>query len=87
MLTAANQSHTLLHCLQHYLLWDGCDRTNDKIDNISDIARRPPAGWSISRRLEYLDWAESVVANCPEVSEALRSRFYAALDESRKALT
>jgi len=33
----------------------------DKICNVRDIANSPPAGWSLERRVEYFDWAKSVV--------------------------
>jgi len=58
----------------------------DKIVNVSDIARHPPSDWSLERRLEYLDWAERVVAGVPEVSTALRELFAARLQAARRAL-
>jgi (p)ppGpp synthase/HD superfamily hydrolase len=34
----------------------------DKTSNLRTIASRPAADWSVERRLEYVDWAKSVVA-------------------------
>ena len=33
----------------------------DKICNLRDIADNPPAGWSLHRREEYIDWAVAVI--------------------------
>jgi guanosine-3',5'-bis(diphosphate) 3'-pyrophosphohydrolase len=33
----------------------------DKICNLRDMAINPPADWSLSRRIEYYDWAKDVV--------------------------
>lgn len=33
----------------------------DKICNLRDIADNPPAGWSLQRREEYIDWAIAVI--------------------------
>jgi guanosine-3',5'-bis(diphosphate) 3'-pyrophosphohydrolase len=42
----------------------------DKLANVRDVTYRPPE-WSLARRLEYLDWAEQVVAGCRGLNEAL----------------
>ena len=36
----------------------------DKISNIRDVASRPPTGWTLERRLEYVLWASSVARAC-----------------------
>jgi len=36
----------------------------DKICNIRDVATRPPTGWSLERRREYVLWASSVAREC-----------------------
>ena len=36
----------------------------DKISNIRDVASRPPTGWSLERRREYVLWAASVAREC-----------------------
>lgn len=33
----------------------------DKICNLRDLNKSPPAGWSLERRREYFDWAKRVV--------------------------
>ena len=43
----------------------------DKISNIMSVTHSPPKGWSMERRLEYLDWSERVVEGCRGVNEAL----------------
>jgi len=50
-------------------------KLGDKICNIRDISQAPPAGWSIQRRREYLDWTEQVVAGCRGTNEKLE-QFY-----------
>ncbi len=58
----------------------------DKIANVGDMAEAPPAGWNLHRRLEYLDWAEEVIARCPRVNQALEKRFAEALKSARLRL-
>ncbi|MGH8558022.1 MAG: HD domain-containing protein [Methylococcales bacterium] len=62
-------------------------KLGDKISNVTDIANSPPSGWDLNRRLEYLDWAEAVISNCPKVNQSLENRFAQALDEGRAKLT
>ena len=33
----------------------------DKIANLRDIADRPPASWSLTRKQQYFDWSKAVV--------------------------
>ena len=42
----------------------------DKTCNITDIAHDPPPDWSLTRRLDYLAWAEAVVHHCLGVGPA-----------------
>lgn len=58
----------------------------DKIANVRDMAQHPPQGWDATRRAEYLDWAEAVIANCPHRNAGLLETFERALEESRRAL-
>jgi len=58
----------------------------DKISNIRDVATHPAEDWSRGRRIEYLDWAESVVAGCRGVNPKLDTAFDAALDRARGEL-
>jgi (p)ppGpp synthase/HD superfamily hydrolase len=43
----------------------------DKISNVREIAHAPPAGWSLERRRDYVDWADAVVAGCRDACEPL----------------
>ena len=58
----------------------------DKIDNVYDVSRDPPEGWSHERRVAYLEWAEAVVAGLRGVNAALEARFDAVLREGREML-
>jgi GTP diphosphokinase / guanosine-3',5'-bis(diphosphate) 3'-diphosphatase len=56
----------------------------DKTCNLRDVAVNPPAGWELSRRVEYFDWAKRVVDNLRGVDatlEALFDQAYAAKPE------
>ena len=50
-------------------------KLGDKISNVTDITNTPPANWDSNRRLEYFDWAEKVINNCPKVNESLENHF------------
>jgi len=58
----------------------------DKIANLRDILADPPADWPLTRKLDYLDWAEQVVRNCRGVNAALDACWDATLSEARAAL-
>ncbi len=58
----------------------------DKIANVRDVGLEPPRDWSLSRRTEYLNWSESVVAGLRGTSRALEERFDAVLAETRGIL-
>ena len=58
----------------------------DKICNIRDVIHRTPEGWSLERRLEYLDWSERVVAGCKGCNRSLEECYARALAEGRKQL-
>lgn len=49
----------------------------DKICNLRDIKSAPPANWSVERRLQYFDWARSVVEGLSGVHEGLELVFAA----------
>ncbi len=59
----------------------------DKIANVRDLANAPPADWSVDRIREYLDWAEQVVGNCPDVNRALLACFKEDLRKGRQKLS
>jgi guanosine-3',5'-bis(diphosphate) 3'-pyrophosphohydrolase len=58
----------------------------DKIANLIDILERPPVNWSLQRRLQYVDWAEQVVAGCRGRNAALDAHFDKVVRRLRKAL-
>jgi guanosine-3',5'-bis(diphosphate) 3'-pyrophosphohydrolase len=59
----------------------------DKSSNIKEIMNDPPADWSLTRKLEYLDWGERVVAGLRGVNKNLEDYFDEILKQSRKKLT
>jgi (p)ppGpp synthase/HD superfamily hydrolase len=58
----------------------------DKTSNLRAIASSPPADWGIERALEYVEWAEQVVANCRGLNAALEQAFDAAASDARAAI-
>ncbi|MCV6637624.1 HD domain-containing protein [Candidatus Albibeggiatoa sp. nov. NOAA] len=58
----------------------------DKIANIQDIGQAPPTGWSLERRLEYLDWSEKVIQALRGVNPALEAHFDKSLSAVREQL-
>jgi len=61
-------------------------KLGDKISNVVDVIHNPPAGWKLSRRIEYLDWSEQVMGNLPPVNAPLEARFREVLAHGRKQL-
>jgi guanosine-3',5'-bis(diphosphate) 3'-pyrophosphohydrolase len=58
----------------------------DKTSNLRALAMSPPAGWGNERALEYVDWAEQVVAGCRGLNAALEQKFDAAANDARAAI-
>lgn len=58
----------------------------DKICNISDVVNFPPAKWTRQRRIEYLEWANSVVAGLRGVNPQLETCFDEIITGSRQEL-
>lgn len=50
-------------------------KMGDKISNITDVMKNPPAGWSKERRLEYIEWGERVMAGLRGANEDLEKYF------------
>ena len=50
-------------------------KLGDKISNVTDIINTPPTDWDSNRRLDYFNWAEKVIVNCPQVNEKLENCF------------
>jgi guanosine-3',5'-bis(diphosphate) 3'-pyrophosphohydrolase len=61
-------------------------RIADKTCNALDVAYAPPDSWSLSRRRDYLDWTERVVAGCRGVDPALEAHYDAILARARANL-
>lgn len=55
----------------------------DKISNIKDIMTRPPADWTQERIVEYLSWAEKVVAGLRGGDPGLEELFDKTLADAR----
>ena len=47
----------------------------DKTSNVGAIAKSPPEGWSLARRLQYIAWAEKVVSALPNLPKNGLSEF------------
>ena len=61
-------------------------KLGDKICNIRDLVHAPPGGWSLDRKVEYLDWTEQVVAGCRGSNVALEELYDRELAQARAAL-
>lgn len=59
----------------------------DKICNVADIAKTPPPDWSLQRRIDYLNWAEKVVAGLRGGCAELDELFDKTIAEGRNALS
>ena len=58
----------------------------DKINNIRDIIKSPPADWSMERKQEYLLWSERVVAGLRGASPELEKQYDTLLAEGKHLL-
>jgi (p)ppGpp synthase/HD superfamily hydrolase len=58
-----------------------------KISNLRSFAASPPADWDSGRALEYVDWAEKVVARCRGLNSGLEAQFDAAAADARRAIS
>jgi len=58
----------------------------DKISNVRALSEAPPAGWSLDRRQEYLDWSEMVVAGLRGCSPALEDLYDQVLEQCRRTV-
>jgi len=58
----------------------------DKSSNVREITANPPADWSETRKREYLDWGERVVAGLRGVNKNLEEHFDEILKQSRERL-
>ncbi len=60
-------------------------KLGDKIANLRDIMRNPPADWPIERRREYVSWAGAVVDGLGEGGTECQSRLRAVFDRIHQA--
>jgi len=58
----------------------------DKTSNIRSLLVSPPDDWERDRLIDYVDWAESVVAGCRGVNARLDALFDDAVREARALL-
>jgi len=61
-------------------------KLGDKISNVTDITNTPPIDWDSNRRLEYFEWAEKVINNCPKVNTSLEKYFKDSIQKGREKL-
>ncbi len=47
----------------------------DKISNLRDIVKSPPADWSVERKQQYFDWAKQVIDGVRGVNTRLEVAF------------
>ena len=59
----------------------------DKICNVSDIRKSPPADWDLDRKRKYLTWSEAVVDGCRGVNVGLERRFDEVLAKAREDIS
>ena len=58
----------------------------DKTSNLRTLVTSPPANWDMARVVEYIDWAEKVVAGCRGLNDWLDRAFDAAMTDARAAI-
>src|SRR5262245_21063905 len=59
----------------------------DKISNLRSLTASPPADWDVTRALDYVEWAEGVVAGCRGLNAQLERQFDVAAAEARAAIS
>ena len=61
-------------------------KLGDKISNITDVMNNPPAGWSIERRLEYINWGKNVVDGLRGANENLEKHFDELIEKAKSKI-
>jgi guanosine-3',5'-bis(diphosphate) 3'-pyrophosphohydrolase len=61
-------------------------RICDKICNVYDILYAPPGNWEMSRRRDYLEWANAVVGKIRGINKNLENRFDELIAEGNRFL-
>ena len=55
----------------------------DKICNVDDIINRPPTNWTVERKLQYLKWAEDVLAGLRGVNSGMEAKLEELISNGR----
>ena len=50
-------------------------KIGDKIDNLRDLTKSPPADWTKQRRVEYVQWSDAVITGCTGHNVALEALY------------
>jgi guanosine-3',5'-bis(diphosphate) 3'-pyrophosphohydrolase len=58
----------------------------DKISNVRSVTETPPANWPLTRRQEYLGWADAVVAGLRGSNAPLEKLYDEVVGEGRRVL-
>jgi (p)ppGpp synthase/HD superfamily hydrolase len=58
----------------------------DKTSNLRSMALSPPTGWDLDRRMDYVHWAEAVVAGCRGLNAELEAAFDDAVRQAQAAI-
>lgn len=61
-------------------------KISDKISNLRAMAASPPKGWSIDRKMEYIDWARQVVGGLRGSHAWLEAQFDQAAETAERAI-
>ena len=59
----------------------------DKVFNINDVAFAPPAHWPHQRRVDYLTWADAVIAGLRGCNVKLENMFDTVMRTARQSLS
>jgi len=59
----------------------------DKIANLRDLLCAPPIHWSLDRKWDYCEWAETVVGNISEPNTTLKSLFQETVRQFKDSLS
>ena len=63
-----------------------CLKLADKACNVLDVIHNQPVGWSLERRLDYLDWTEKCAVGCRGVNATLEEHYDRVLRRARETL-
>jgi guanosine-3',5'-bis(diphosphate) 3'-pyrophosphohydrolase len=81
----ARKRHEIDHA-QHLSPTAKMIKLADKTCNVADTAMNPPGEWTLSRRRDYLEFAELVAAGCRGANAALEEEFARVLAHARQRI-